>query len=188
MIRNLTDELYATVAAEGDEKDHRFTAWCKYVDAVDKAKTNGYCLVGDFIRDGTVEIASKPRLFLVMTASGSMKYHVATYRIVQMDADGTLEATGICTTDKIHGWALRLRDAVADLLTELAAPVIPETQTESVTIDTLTLTTNHSASNYGAPVLLIDGEVYGPADMTPVGITGAELVQAFVARFVVQVA
>lgn len=35
--------------------------------------------------------------------------------------------------------------------------------------DTLVLTTEHSASSYGVPVLLIDGEPYGPGDLTPYG-------------------
>lgn len=51
-------------------------------------------------------------------------------------------------------------------------------------VDTLTLTTAHAASSYGVPVLVIDGEAYGPADMTPAGMTGAELVHAWTARFV----
>lgn len=50
-------------------------------------------------------------------------------------------------------------------------------------IDTLTLTTAHAASSYGRPVLVIEGEAYGPADLTPAGVTGAELVNAWAARF-----
>jgi hypothetical protein len=50
-------------------------------------------------------------------------------------------------------------------------------------IDTLTLTTARAESSYGVPVLVIEGEAYGPADMTPAGVTGAELVTAWAARF-----
>lgn len=50
-------------------------------------------------------------------------------------------------------------------------------------IDALTLTTAHSSSSYGVPVLVIEGEVYGPGDMTPAGVTGAELVTTWAARF-----
>jgi hypothetical protein len=49
--------------------------------------------------------------------------------------------------------------------------------------DTLALTTAHAASSYGRPVLVLEGEAYGPADMTPAGVTGAELVTAWAARF-----
>jgi len=50
-------------------------------------------------------------------------------------------------------------------------------------IDTLTLTTAHAASSYGVPVLVIEGDAYGPADMTPAGMTGAALVRQFCGRF-----
>lgn len=39
------------------------------------------------------------------------------------------------------------------------------------------LTTNHAASSYGQPVLLIDGIAYGPCDKTPSGISAAQLVR-----------
>lgn len=49
--------------------------------------------------------------------------------------------------------------------------------------DTLTLTTAHAASSYGVPVLVIDGQAYGPGDMTPAGVTAAELLRQFYGRF-----
>jgi len=55
------------------------------------------------------------------------------------------------------------------------------------------LTTSDPASSYGLPVLVIDGQTYGPADMTPSGpaadvvIThGAELAPSMVRRFLSQ--
>lgn len=78
------------------------------------------------------------------------------------------------------GWGA-VANAAAALLEELGfGPTAPAAAME---IDTVTLTTAHSASSYGIPVLVIDGEVYGPGDMTPAGILGAELVQAWTARF-----
>jgi hypothetical protein len=41
---------------------------------------------------------------------------------------------------------------------------------------TIILTTEHAASSYGVPVLVIEGEAYGPADMTPEGTTAEEAV------------
>jgi hypothetical protein len=49
--------------------------------------------------------------------------------------------------------------------------------------DEITLTTAHSSSSYGRPVLLLDGDAYGPDDMTPAGLTGAALVRQWAARF-----
>lgn len=65
---------------------------------------------------------------------------------------------------------------IAAGLEELGLPTARE-------FDTLTLTTAHAASSYGKPVLLLDGEAYGPADMTPAGMTGAELLATWAARF-----
>lgn len=45
-------------------------------------------------------------------------------------------------------------------------------------LESITLTTHH-----GAPVAVINGLAYGPADMTPAGMTGAELVGQWAARF-----
>lgn len=78
------------------------------------------------------------------------------------------------------GWGDVANDAAA-LLEELGLG--PTAPAAAVEIDALTLSTAHSASSYGIPVLVIDGEVYGPGDMTPAGMTGAELVQAWTARF-----
>jgi hypothetical protein len=52
-----------------------------------------------------------------------------------------------------------------------------------VDIDTLTLTTARAESSYGQPVLVIGSEVYGPGDMTPAGVSSAELLRQWVARF-----
>lgn len=44
---------------------------------------------------------------------------------------------------------------------------------------TYTLTTDHPASSYGLPVLVVDGEAYGPSDILPSGESAA----AWVARW-----
>jgi hypothetical protein len=55
--------------------------------------------------------------------------------------------------------------------------------TDAAEVDTVTLTTAHAASSYGRPVLVIGGAAYGPADMTPAGVIGADLVRQWAARF-----
>ena len=39
------------------------------------------------------------------------------------------------------------------------------------------LTTNHPASSYGQPILLLDGIAYGPCDTIPTGMSAAQLVR-----------
>jgi hypothetical protein len=41
------------------------------------------------------------------------------------------------------------------------------------------LSTIHSESSFGRPVLLVDGQSYKPTDMLPSGLTADEFVQVF---------
>ncbi len=50
--------------------------------------------------------------------------------------------------------------------------------------ETLTLTTAHAASSYKQPVLLIDGQPFGPADLTPDGTPAAIAVTDLAAAFI----
>lgn len=74
-----------------------------------------------------------------------------------------------------------IANGIAAGLEELGYPLTHE-------LDALTLTTAHAASSYGRPVLVIEGEAYGPGDMTPAGVTGVELVNDWAARFIGQAA
>lgn len=42
------------------------------------------------------------------------------------------------------------------------------------------LTTEHAASSYGVPVLVVGGEAYGPGDALPSGFPAGDLVRRFV--------
>lgn len=44
---------------------------------------------------------------------------------------------------------------------------------------TAVLTTEHAASSYGIPVLVVAGAAYGPGDSLPSGCLAAELVRRF---------
>ncbi len=128
-------ERLIEVAAEawGEEPDTRFQSWAKTVTAVSENATNGYAFKGDFIRDGTVELEIRPRVFLAMFANGSRKYQHSYYTIILMDAEGNLTASDIRTDDSKRGWALRIRSDVARLVAEgLAAR--PQARSRTVTL------------------------------------------------------
>jgi len=112
-VGNLLDDL---ILVTGRHQDHRFRPWAKRVDAVDTNLTNGYCFVGPFIGDGTVEYEVKRTVYIVKTSEGSRKYQTEHYTVVVMDSDGNLALPGLHTTDATRGWALRLREAVKALL------------------------------------------------------------------------
>lgn len=106
----------AIVAAAEVEMDSRFSSnWVKEVTGVDAKQDNGYCFVGKFINDGTVEIEKSKRVFLVAGTSGSRKHNTTEYRVVTMDADGILHKSDIHTDNDTAGWSLRIRDQIAAL-------------------------------------------------------------------------
>jgi len=119
---NLRNELL-NVAQEmtGERRDSRFKDWAKSIAKVNRKATNGYAFDGDWVNDGTIELELKPRVFLVAFTHGSRKYNVTEYAIVTMDANGELHPTEIKTDSGASGWALRIRDIVADLLDSMIA-------------------------------------------------------------------
>lgn len=112
-VRNLLDEL---VQATECHQDHRFRPWAKKIQAVDITKIDGYAFMGAFVKEGTVEVEIGPKVYIVMTSEGSRARQTKTYTAILMDAEGKLIKAGIQTTGKEPGWALRLRDPVAELI------------------------------------------------------------------------
>lgn len=113
--------------------------------------------------------------------------------VTTIDLDAWLEGQ---LTGYAAGWDMasilgRLRadgltgDALLDVSNRIAAELeaAGRPMTPAADVDTVTLTTTHAASSYGMPVLVIEGQAYGPADMTPAGVTGAELVTTWAVLF-----
>lgn len=116
------DNLIKSLIEAADAKqDSRWRRWAKVVEDVDKRQSNGFCFLGDFIANGTVEISNdKPLVVLLATTDGSRRYQTITYNVLVIHPDGRIEKTGITTDDNARGWALRIRDRVAELLVNLA--------------------------------------------------------------------
>lgn len=92
--------------------DSRFKTWAKWVNSVDPSKNNGFAFVGDFIKDGTIEVAvEQSRVILCAAVSGSRRYQTTTYGVCVLHPDGTLEATDIQTTDPLTVPLVRESDA-----------------------------------------------------------------------------
>jgi hypothetical protein len=73
-------------------------------------------------------------------------------------------------------------NGIAAGLEERGYPMTPATD-----FDTVTLTTAHAASSYGRPVLVIDGEAYGPEDALPDGTSAGDVLLDFMRRFLAPV-
>ena len=110
---NLHDALWAASRLEADS---RFPNWVKRIIGINEDIDNGYCFEGAFINDRTVQIELEPAVYLVAATSGSRKHQHTTYRVVFMGKTGELHLSNIETDNTDAGWALRIRDQVADLL------------------------------------------------------------------------
>lgn len=131
-MKQIRDFQREVLKASNLSIDRRFRSWVKWIDRVDTNKTDGYAFVGDFIKDGTIEIEiGKPRLLLAQATSGSMKYNYSYYRVVQLNADGSLAPLNIESNSQQNGWALRIRDEVKSVLDSLNGAT---TETVSITL------------------------------------------------------
>lgn len=109
----------AALKASKLELDHRFKQWVKFVDRVDVSKSDGYAFVGDFVESGTVEVPKRKRVLLCAAESGSMRYHKCYYQVCVLNADGTIDAWDIQDNNGEKGWALRMRQDIAELVADV---------------------------------------------------------------------
>lgn len=95
-----------------------------------------------------------------------------------------LELYGEAACDGVN-WDAMARQLERDAAGDVAWAVEHDHGDALDLADSIMLTTSHASSSYGRPVLLIggDGTAYGPGDMTPAGVTGAELVNTWARRF-----
>jgi hypothetical protein len=82
-------------------------AWAKTVVGLDKTKTNGYSLLGSFIK-GSVNLAVGS-LVLVKTVGGSRKNQVEHYRVYKVLPDGDMEK--IEESEGSNGYARKSRSS-----------------------------------------------------------------------------
>ena len=118
------DFLPFVINATGFHAPEDTPRWAKWIDSVDPSLKTGWCFVGEFINDGTVEVPlGKEKLILAQVSLPDEKMktgYLRQFRVLRMEADGqTLYATHIATDDRRGGWALRIRDITANLLKDL---------------------------------------------------------------------
>ena len=64
--------------------------WIRKIDRIDKSKTNGYSLIGEFCRDGLQWMA--PGVYLDCSRGGRRKYQRMIYTVFVLHEDGTVTA------------------------------------------------------------------------------------------------
>lgn len=98
-------------------EERRSKAWLKVLDSVDREISNGYAFVGRFIQfDATAELEAGTHLMSYRAPTGGQgrvyRHLVTLYRV---DPDGLTEVQEWDLGDG-KGWALRVRDEIADLI------------------------------------------------------------------------
>lgn len=82
--------------------------------------------LGEFLNEGTTEIEQgNPKIYLVCSETGTRRDHTRYFRVVLIDANGSLVKTSIHTDDSDSGWALRIRTDIEKLLKETSDAFCP---------------------------------------------------------------
>lgn len=94
-------EKFAEMAAE-DSWTRYNGGWVKSVTGLDQTRTNGYSLIGEFVR-GTIWL--KPGLYVDCSIGGSRKNQHKTYHLFELMADGSARLIQMSSG---ADWATRL--------------------------------------------------------------------------------
>jgi len=95
--------------------------WIKRIDEIDKSKTNGYSLVGEFVKAGIQWMT--PGVYLDCSKGGSRKNVRYVYTVFVLCEDGTARAYNdnqITVEGRGGDWAVRLWPAIERALEEVA--------------------------------------------------------------------
>jgi len=109
MILNWKEEI---TAIDPDIKFRLNGGWLKTIEELDKSVTNGYSLVGDFIKAGNFEAEYSEGLYLDCNKEGSEKKPQIDYRLFRFK-DGKVRLLDL-VIDAKNNWAQTFWDAIED--------------------------------------------------------------------------
>jgi hypothetical protein len=132
-IKSRTEGAKKVIVSMPEHGDPRFRKWAKTVTKVDQTKQNGYCFEGDFISGkAELEVGS---VILYHFSSGSVKNHDCFWQVWRVTDNDTPQEYQLNHASNTHtyqnleylfgairdnrktgGWALDIRDQVAELL------------------------------------------------------------------------
>ena len=109
MIMNWKEEI---TKIDPDIKFRAQGGWLKTVEELDKSVTNGYSLVGDFVKAGDFEGEYLEGIYLDCNKEGSAKKPQTDYRLFRF-RDGKVRLLDL-VIDAQKNWAQDFWDAVED--------------------------------------------------------------------------
>lgn len=111
-----SDKGWLLLRGSGIEKaighDRYNGGWRKKVEGLNKALTNGYSIVGDFVQAGTTYY--EPGLYLDCDVQGSRKNHRKHYVLFRIGDEGLLKT--IATCGDARDWAVQLWPFILDAM------------------------------------------------------------------------
>jgi len=88
--------------------------WTKRVTGLDKSKTNGYSLLGEFVKGATKKnYYATPAIFVDCDVAGSRKYQKKRYQLFYLDNNGKME---LLQTDTTADYAVNFWDKIEEKL------------------------------------------------------------------------
>jgi len=109
------------IAREHVKKYTRYNGgWIKTIEQIDKSKTNGYSLVGEFLKSGLQWMS--PGVYLDCSKGGSRKNQTSIYTVLALREDGSVVAYNddtIVEEGRGGDWAVRLWPVVERALGEV---------------------------------------------------------------------
>lgn len=109
----LLDPVALAKGVAGENFSRRNGGWVKNVVGLDKTKTNGYSLLGDFLNQGLQWLS--PGLYLDCSIGGSRKNHQYWYTLFTLDSDG--QVSKVAELNRYtRDWAVRLWPSVEEAL------------------------------------------------------------------------
>lgn len=100
-----------TLAKEAGGGERYNGGWVKKVTGLDKKRTNGYSILGDFIKDDKIQWMA-PGLYLDCGIGGSRKHQEKYYTLFRLTPDGTVEKLAEAGDGK--NWAVKLWPAIEE--------------------------------------------------------------------------
>lgn len=111
----LLDPEKVAQEAAGEKFSRYNGGWVKNVNRLDKSKTNGFSLVGEFFKSGLTWMP--PGVYVDCSIDGSRKYPERHYTLFRLHPDGRVEKLDYIKDER--DWAVRFWPKIEEVMSNL---------------------------------------------------------------------
>lgn len=120
--------LAKEAAQQGGSFSRYNGGWIKSITKLDKSQTNGYSLVGEFVKQGLQWLS--PGVYLDCSISGSRKNQVKSYTVFKLEKDGSVKLLG--TAGDSRDWAVKLWPVIESGLNDVENVADPQAKLQEL--------------------------------------------------------